>query len=248
MSADDHLERLAVLAGRSWSSEALTGGLNNATVRVRTTDGEAPALDLVVRRWPDDDGLDHAVEVAAAEAAATVGVGPAVRAYEPADRILVLDHLAGRALTAEDLADDAALHRVVATLRLLHSARAVVPPLDLLARTEVPHDVAAALGQDPEPLVLCHNDLVPSNLVDDGHRVALIDFEYAGLAEPSAELAGLAVGAAFDDERVALLAEMYYGSTSPHLVARVRHWQVVVRRLWSDWARDRGHEQWVLDD
>ncbi|HWU22665.1 MAG TPA: phosphotransferase, partial [Nocardioides sp.] len=131
--------------------------------------------------------------------------------------------------------------------RRLHTATAGVPALGLLDRTAVPAPVRDALAVDPEPLVLCHNDLVPDNLVDDGSTVTLIDFEYAGAGEPSAELAGLAVGAGFDDARVAALVELYDGGPSPDRLARVRHWQVVVRRLWSDWARDHGHPQWILD-
>jgi thiamine kinase-like enzyme len=84
--------------------------------------------------------------------------------------------------------------------------------------------------------------------VDDGESIRLIDFEYAGLAEPAAELAGLAVGADLDESRVALMTRLYYGSAAPHLVSRVRSWQVVVRLIWSDWARERGHSEWVLDD
>lgn len=242
------VERLAVLAGRSWVSEVLHGGLNNATRRVRTTDGRSPELDLVVRQWPADDPLDHRVEVAAAHAAEAAGVGPVVRDHRPADRLLVLDHVAGHPLSATDLLEDAVLERVVGALHRLHAARADVPSLELLALAEVPGSVRQSLVRDPEPLVLCHNDLVPSNLIDDGQRIALIDFEYAGLGEPSAELAGLAVGAGFDAERVATLTRLYYGSASAHLLARVQQWQVVVRRIWSDWARERGHAQWVLDE
>ncbi|GAB4003638.1 phosphotransferase [Nocardioides ultimimeridianus] len=248
MTDDRPLERLAVLAGRSWASTALAGGLNNTACRVRTTDGAVPELDLVVRRWPADDGLDHDVEVAAAEAAATVGVGPDVLEHQPADRLVALRHLPGRTLTAEELKDDRTLARVVAAVRRLHAVEVDVPALDLLGRTTVPAEIASSLIAHPEPLVLCHNDLVPDNLVDDGEQVRLIDFEYAGLGEPAAELAGLAVGAGFDDERVTALTELYYGGPAPDSLERVRQWQVVVRRLWSDWARERGHPQWVLDE
>jgi thiamine kinase-like enzyme len=242
----DVLERLAPLAGRSWRVERLSGGLSNATWRARTDDGPPP-LDLVVRRWPEDDARDHDVEVAAATAAAAVGAGPAVAAYDPGLRAVALDHVAGRALTAEDLHDDAVLTRVVATLLRLHTARADLPRLDLLALADVPDAVADALAQGPEPLVLCHNDLVPANLVDDGERVTLIDFEYAGLGEPSLELAGLAVGAGFDRDRVTRLVELYDGTVSPRRLERVRHWQVVTGVVWARWADARGHAAWARD-
>lgn len=236
----DVLERLALLAGRSWRADPMGGGLNNAACRVRSE-----GLDLVVRRWEAGDGLDHDVEATAAAAAAAVGAGPAVLAYEPELRVIAIEYADGVDLEPEDLQDDAVLARVVATLRRLHTATAPVPPLDLLTLVDVPPATAEALSRDREPLVLCHNDLVPANLIDDGQRVALIDFEYAGLGEPSQELAGLAVGAGLDAER---LVELYDGAPSPRRVERVRQWQVVVRRLWSDWARTHGHPQWIVDD
>ena len=41
------------------------------------------------------------------------------------------------------------------------------------------------------PTVLCHNDLVAANVLDDG-RLVLVDFEYAVRGAPVLDLAGLA--------------------------------------------------------
>ena len=50
------LDRLAVLAGRSWHASDLPGGLTNHNVRVTTTD-DGPPLDLVVRCSSSDAAL-----------------------------------------------------------------------------------------------------------------------------------------------------------------------------------------------
>lgn len=44
--------------------------------------------------------------------------------------------------------------------------------------------------QAPLPIVFAHNDLLPSNFLDDGEKLWLIDFEYAGFSTAMFDLAG----------------------------------------------------------
>ena len=44
----------------------------------------------------------------------------------------------------------------------------------------------------PTEIVFGHNDLLPSNLIDDGERLWLIDWDYAGFSTPLFDLANLA--------------------------------------------------------
>jgi thiamine kinase-like enzyme len=46
-------------------------------------------------------------------------------------------------------------------------------------------------AQCPLPIVFGHNDLLPANFLDDGHRLWLIDFEYAGFSPPCSTSPGL---------------------------------------------------------
>jgi aminoglycoside phosphotransferase (APT) family kinase protein len=232
--------RLAILDGRTWAAEELGGGLNNATWRVRTTDEPGPALDLVVRHWPEDSPVDHEVERRAAEAAATAGVGAPVRAFQPADHLIALDHVDGAAHTAAH-----PVGPVVAALRRLHTARTDVPELGLLDLVGLPDGLADALRARPEALVLCHNDLVAANVLHHGAEVTLVDWEYAGLGEPSGEIAGLVVGLDVPPERIPGVVGDYYGEPARQLVARVELWTVVVRLVWADWAARHRHDAWA---
>src|SRR5690606_23453750 len=55
-----------------------------------------------------------------------------------------------------------------------------------------------------------HNDLLPANIIDDGKRLWLIDFEYGGFSTAMFDLAGLASNASFDEaQSAALLAEYF---------------------------------------
>lgn len=59
--------------------------------------------------------------------------------------------------------------------------------------------------------MLGHNDLLPGNIIDDGDRLWLIDWEYAGLGTPLFDLAGLASNAGYDQGQVERLLHAYAG-------------------------------------
>ena len=53
-------------------------------------------------------------------------------------------------------------------------------------------------AQMPLPIVFGHNDLLPTNMLDDGRRLWLIDWEYGGFSSPMFDLACLASHSSFD--------------------------------------------------
>ena len=70
---------------------------------------------------------------------------------------------------------------------------------------------ALEAAQQPLPIVFGHNDLLPANFLDDGEKLWLIDFEYAGFNTAMFDLAGAASNAGMTaGESEELLAE-YFG-------------------------------------
>ncbi|WP_333684991.1 phosphotransferase family protein [Pontibaca methylaminivorans] len=65
-------------------------------------------------------------------------------------------------------------------------------------------------AQMPLPIVFGHNDLLPTNLLDDGERFWIIDFEYAGFSTPMFDLAGLSSNASFSREESGELLGIYF--------------------------------------
>ena len=73
----------------------------------------------------------------------------------------------------------------------LREAAAAAPTSPALLAAAEP--LEAAVG--PVEIVFGHNDLLPANLIDDGDRLWLVDWEYAGFNSPLFDLGGLASNA-----------------------------------------------------
>jgi thiamine kinase-like enzyme len=192
--------------------------------------------------------------------AADRGVGAPVVAYLPDLAALVMTFLPGRAFTAESLrnADSPTLHRVASAVRELHGVTGFHGESDMVSvqryyrgvvagsslRLPVGYDDLAdridalrrALRGQTEPLVACHNDLVPANVLDDGDRVRIIDYEYAGVGEASSDLGYLAAEAGLDRAMLESLVEAYWGRGTRRRVARTWAWGVIARYTSVLWA------------
>lgn len=66
--------------------------------------------------------------------------------------------------------------------------------------------------QRPLPIVFGHHDFLPANFIDDGQRLWIIDYEYAGFSTPMFDLAGIASNAGFDAAQSMALLHAYFGS------------------------------------
>jgi thiamine kinase-like enzyme len=217
-----------VWPGRRASWEVLGSGLTRHNVKVTLDDEETFVLRLV---GPETEalGIDRGVEREACLAAAAVGVGPRVEAFVEPSGPLVTRWLPGHPLTPEDVRSEEALRRVAAALRVVHRGPplprryhafevvedlrstafahgAELPPEYVRAR-QLARRIAQARGPTPERP--CHNDLVCANLIDDGTRIRIVDWEVAGMGDVFFDLASVAVDAELDADARRLLLEAY---------------------------------------
>jgi thiamine kinase-like enzyme len=230
--------RSVVQAMPGWSEAArlvvvpIPGGITNQNFRV-DVDGDS----FVVRLAGKDTellGIDREAERRAAEAAATVGVGPEVIGYLPQHSALVTRFIEGEAILPEAMREPDTLARVVRAFRTFHggpeipatfsSFRVVeryretaerhgvqVPPVfDELLRLS--REIERALEPfAPRP---CHNDLLNANFIRRGERVFIVDWEYAGMGNVFFDLANFSVNHAFDDAADEALLEQYFGEVT----------------------------------
>lgn len=228
-----HLQRLRVLG--IWPGpteiEPLPGGITNHNFLV-SAGGRAFVARLCVERRLL--GIDRRNEVVCQRAAHALGVAPGVVHHEAG--VLVSEHLAARTLTPEELRDPAFVPRLAAVLRTLHDgwdrltgemlyfcAFQTVRTYAQTARelnAVLPEDIedilddAARLARRIGPFVpvLCHNDMLAANVLDDGRRVRLVDWEYAGVGHPLFDLANAAANARFPESLEVELLAAYRGT------------------------------------
>jgi len=70
------------------------------------------------------------------------------------------------------------------------------------------------------PVVVGHHDLLPANLIDDGTRLWLIDYEYAGFGTAMFDLANLSSNNNFSADQSATLLDAYFGRPPDHTILK----------------------------
>jgi thiamine kinase-like enzyme len=205
--------------------------------------------------------IDRRVEETNARRAAAAGVAPEVL-YFGADGVMLTAFVEDAApLTREALSERAgAIERVAAVLRKLHDqaepfARTYDPfgtmetYLDLLGGvTSLPLPGARAsvasvqairgmLASRPVKPKSCHCDPTGRNLLDDGERVWLVDWEYSGQNDPAWDLAYFSIESALDAAGDLRLLTRYHGRAPTTVeTARVEVTKPVCEVLAAVWA------------
>jgi thiamine kinase-like enzyme len=209
--------------------EPLAGGLSNESYKV--TD----AAGAHVVRFGEDFPFHHVSrerELMVATAAHQAGFAPAVQYSQPG--VMVTQFVAAKTLTPQDIC--AAPEIIARFIRSFHESMGehvsgpgymfwVFHVIRDYARTlmaggsrmgaSLPGWLAMAAElervQVPLPVVFGHNDLLAANFLDDGDRLWLIDFEYAGYSTAMFDLAGVASNSGMDEETAKTLLGAYFG-------------------------------------
>ena len=87
------------------------------------------------------------------------------------------------------------------------------------------------------PRTLCHIDSVADNFIFTPSGLRLIDWEYAGMADPLTDIAMCAIYSYYDESRTARLMQAYFGrDASPEERDIVRCYMALGGFLWALWA------------
>ena len=207
------------------------GGITNHNYVV--TDGPVKYFVRVGEDIPVH-GIMRFNDMAASRAASEAGISPAVLFSE--SDIMILEYIDGKTLTAKDVRDPRNFSRIIDLVRRTHKE---IPgffkgPALVFWVFQVLRDYATTLRDGKSEwisqlgelmasaveleahvgeiqLVFGHNDLLPANILDDGSRLWLIDWDYAGFNSPLFDLGGLASNNGFNGEQEIELLERYYG-------------------------------------
>ena len=208
--------------------KTIDGGLTNQNFLVQENSNK-----FVVRLG--DDIPEHLVsrsnELIASKAASEANIGPKVIYSDKG--ILVLEYIESTTLTAKDVRDKIDL--IIPVLKKIH----LEIPKNIFGQslifwvfhvirnyekflkdnkssyTNLLSDLlsqSAKLEKNSSPyeIVFGHNDLLPGNFLDDGSRLWIIDWEYAGFNTPLFDLGGLASNCDFSQKEEIYLLENYF--------------------------------------
>lgn len=216
----------------------LKGGVSNASFTV--TDATGRYVARVGEDYPFHQ-VSRDRETIASRAACAAGLSPEV--VHTAPGIMVVRYLDARTYAEADVRTNAAAcveivkrcHRemgrritgqgavfwVFQILRdYAHTLKAGkhrhVPDLPRLMA--ILDDLEAA--QAPLPIVFGHHDLLPTNFMDDGHRLWLIDWEYGAFGTAMFDLANIASNNSFDEAGERVILETYFEKRPPPSIER----------------------------
>jgi thiamine kinase-like enzyme len=225
----------------------LKGGLTNISFVV-TCRGEK-----FVARCGEDIPVHHVFrdrERAASMAAFEAGLSPELVHAEPG--ITVLRFIEGRTFEEADLRANAG--RLAGLLKDCHGkvARHLRGPANTFWVFHVIRDYASLIDADrrylavadrleqaqvPLPIVFGHHDLLPGNLMDDGKRLWLIDWEYGGFGTAMFDLANLSSNGAFDAAQDDTLLDAYFAGKADdalrHSFAAMKAASALREALWA---------------
>jgi len=228
------------LAARPRTITELPGGLTNRNYKVATPDGTFVAR--ISSGGSELLAIDRDREYRNSVTAAAAGAGAPVAEYRPEHSLLVVGYIEGRTLGAADVARPENIPRIAAACRRLHQGARFGNDFDMfeiqrgylsVARSRgfkipagyddlLPQFTAAekALAIRREGTVPCNNDLLPANLIDDGERIWLIDYELSGNNDACFELGNIAAEAQLSPEALEHLVMAYYGRPRRSKIAR----------------------------
>jgi thiamine kinase-like enzyme len=234
MDSTDEIHAQRIRSLPLWSGsillQRLDGGITNRNYLVQDANERFVARigeELLVL------GVDRRNEVQCHRAAQSLGVAPPLVHGE--NGVLVSRYIPSRTLDAAGAREPGLAPRVARVLRQLHggwdgllgdllffspfqASRTYVATSRRLG-AELPSDIDLMLKTTrklsltiaPYVPVLCHNDMLPANVLDDGQRVWIVDWEYAGMGHPLFDLAGFSANCDYSEEQDVEFLESYCG-------------------------------------
>lgn len=208
----------------------ISGGITNQNFKV-TDQGRAYFVRL------GEDIPIHGVmrfnELNASRAASRAGISPDVIFHQ--DGVLVLRFIDGETLTEASFEDDKVVEKSVELVKRCHyelpkylegpaltfwvfqvvaqyvntlqaGNSRMIPQLPELQK--IAQNLSDGVGEIR--LTFGHNDLLPANFISDGHRLWLIDWDYAGFNSALFDLGGLSSNNSFTEAQEKMMLELFY--------------------------------------
>jgi len=226
---EEKIKRILTQIGQrgAFPIEPLPGGITNQNYRVG---------NVVIRIYDPGSkrlGIDREHERVCATTAAGLGIAPQVIAFLPSEHALVTQYISGTTLTPETIRQPDIFPRVVKSIQCCHtgplfpgrfSPFETVRNYHRLAtkhRVSFPDNIGEVLLllaeiedtlHSVEETRPCHNDLLSGNFLDDGEKIWILDWEYAGMGDPFFDLGNFSANQELDESQCQTLLSLYFGN------------------------------------
>lgn len=185
--------------------QLLTKGLSGSLISKITVHGEPYLLRVITNERDNPSQYFESMQMAA-----NAGIAPAIRYLNSADRISITDFIEEKPFPISVAADQMAdvlkhLHALTGSDRPLpyvdaadnfvkrFRASGLIPETALNDVYDAYETISRTYPRyDPENQVLCHNDLKPDNIIFDGVKPWLVDWEAARLNDRYLDLVAIA--------------------------------------------------------
>lgn len=168
-------------------------------------------------------GLSFANEIELIQLAHTLDLSPPILFADAEQGIIIFPFIEAKSV---DLRNQEKLNEVMTLIKKFHDSRIIfsfhaTPEdfistyLEILQKQSIdlsPHQEKLIANRPRlilEQLVPCHLDLKGDNILDDGERLWLIDWEYGGMSDPLLDIAQLTPSENFSDEE-SMIALLFY--------------------------------------
>ena len=236
MNLDLILQRIPQFASASnLIVTELTGGITNKNYKI-TVDGES----YVLRMGGNETkylGIDRKIEYECSLRASQIGIAPEPVAFLEPEGYIVARFISGKGIPAEEIGIAENIKRVLDSMQAYHaldhfpglfspfrvaeeyaktaSSFNVKLPEKMDWYLEKSHEIETAMyGREPLEPRPCHNDLLNANFIDDGTRIRILDWEYAGMGDIFFDLGNFAVQHEFTVEQDDILLYSYFGEVT----------------------------------
>ncbi|MCC6298559.1 MAG: phosphotransferase [Anaerolineales bacterium] len=247
----------------------LTGGITNTNYKI-TADGKS----FVLRMGGNETkylGIDRAVEYECSRLASQIGIAPDPVAFLEPEGYIVARFISGKSIPAEEIGTEANIKRVLESMKVYHMLEKfpgffspfrvaeeyrktaesfnVELPTKMDWYLEKSAEIEKAMyAREPLTLRPCHNDLLNGNFIDDGTRIRILDWEYAGMGDIFFDLGNFAIQHEFNDEQDEILLKAYFGQPTDSQRARQKLMKIMSDLREAMWAQvQRGVSQLDFD-
>ena len=247
----------------------LTGGITNKNYKI-TADGES----FVLRMGGNETkflGIDRAVEYECSRLASQIGVAPDPVAFIAPEGFILARFISGKGMSAEEIGTEENIERVLESMKAYHVLEKFpgyfspfrvaedYKKTALSLNVKLPEKMdwylersseieKAMYAREPLTLRPCHNDLLNGNFIDDGTRIRILDWEYAGMGDIFFDLGNFAVQHEFTEEQDSILLNAYFGNPTDSQHAHLKLMKIMSDLREAMWAQvQRGVSQLDFD-